>query len=50
MESHPEEIAKELRAAFERGKAHAIAVVAEGAQYNAERVSEYFLKHHNVWL
>lgn len=46
VETHPEEIAKEMRAAYERGKAHAIAVVAEGARYNAQRLSEYFQEHH----
>ena len=46
VETHPEEIAKELRAAYERGKSHAIAVVAEGAQYNAERLTQYFKDHH----
>ena len=46
VDTHPEEIAKELRAAYERGKSHAIAVVAEGAKYNAQRLSEYFKEHH----
>ena len=45
VETHPEEVAKELRAAYERGKAHAIAVVAEGAQYNARALSAYFQEH-----
>ena len=45
VETHPEEVAKELRAAYERGKAHAIAVVAEGAQYNARALSTYFKEH-----
>lgn len=46
VETHPEEVAKELRAAYERGKAHAFAVVAEGAQYNARALSAYFQEHH----
>ena len=46
VDTQPEEIAKELRTAYERGKTHAIAVVAEGAQYNAQRLSEYFQEHH----
>ena len=46
VETQPKEIAKELRAAYERGKAHAIAVVAEGAHYNAERLTQYFKDHH----
>ena len=44
-ETRPEQVAKELRAAYERGKAHAIAVVAEGAQYNARALSAYFQEH-----
>jgi 6-phosphofructokinase 1 len=44
-EIHPEQVAKELRAAYERGKAHAIAVVAEGARYNARALSAYFQEH-----
>src|SRR5579864_4170101 len=32
----PEALASDLQAAYERGKAHAIVVVAEGARYNAE--------------
>ncbi len=42
METHPEEIAKNLRSAYERGKAHPFAVVAEGARYNARTLSSYF--------
>jgi 6-phosphofructokinase 1 len=41
----PEAIAAELRACRERGKRHAIVVVAEGAAYNAERLSAYFREH-----
>jgi len=41
----PETIAGELRAAYERGKAHAIVVVAEGACYNAEALTRYFEEH-----
>lgn len=40
-----EAVACELRAAYERGKAHAIVVVAEGARYNAEALSNYFREH-----
>jgi 6-phosphofructokinase 1 len=43
---NPEKIACEFRAVYERGKRHAIAVVAEGAHYNAERLSQYFREHH----
>jgi 6-phosphofructokinase 1 len=38
----PEDVAKELRAAYERGKNHAMVVVAEGAQNNAERLIDHF--------
>ncbi len=41
----PETIAQNLRAAYERGKAHAIVVVAEGACYNAEGLTRYFQEH-----
>jgi 6-phosphofructokinase 1 len=41
----PESVACELRAAYERGKAHAIVVVAEGACYNAEALTRYFAEH-----
>jgi 6-phosphofructokinase 1 len=41
----PEKIALELRSAYERGKSHAIAVVAEGAQYNAEALAKFFQDH-----
>lgn len=43
--TEPETIANELRAAYERGKAHAIVVVAEGAKYNAEGLAKYFKEH-----
>lgn len=38
----PEAVAEAIREAYERGKPHAIVVVAEGAQYNAQRLAEYF--------
>jgi 6-phosphofructokinase 1 len=43
--SDPESVACELRDAYERGKSHAIVVVAEGACYNAEKLSAYFEEH-----
>jgi 6-phosphofructokinase 1 len=43
----PHKLACELRAAYERGKSHAIVVVAEGAQYNAEEITKYFKEHHD---
>jgi 6-phosphofructokinase 1 len=42
----PEQIASEFRNAYDRGKRHAIAVVAEGAEFNAEHLSKYFHEHH----
>jgi len=45
VETDPETIAAELRAAYGRGKAHALVVVAEGAQYNAEKLAHYFEEH-----
>jgi 6-phosphofructokinase 1 len=46
FEVTPEEIAQELRAAYQRGKQHALAVVAEGARYNADALAHYFREHH----
>jgi 6-phosphofructokinase 1 len=45
IETTPEHVAAELAAAYERGKIHAIAVVAEGARYNAEALVTYFRQH-----
>ncbi len=35
-------MASEISEAYDKGKAHAIIVVAEGAKYNAEALREYF--------
>jgi len=45
QETDPEDVAGELRAAYDNGKAHAIVVVAEGAHYNAEEMEHYFQVH-----
>lgn len=45
VEISPDEIACEFREGYERGKRHAIAVVAEGAHYNGERLLDYFRTH-----
>jgi 6-phosphofructokinase 1 len=45
FETPPERVALELAGAYERGKLHAIAVVAEGAKYNAEALVGYFREH-----
>ena len=42
----PERIAEQIQAAHERGKKHALIVVAEGAANNANRLAEYFAQHH----
>ncbi|MBI1277135.1 MAG: 6-phosphofructokinase [Anaerolineaceae bacterium] len=45
LPNEPEDIAKELHAAYERGKKHSIIVVAEGAKYNANALIQYFKEH-----
>lgn len=45
VETDPEHLATELRASYERGKAHALVVVAEGARYNAQGLAHYFREH-----
>ena len=45
VEADPEALAIELRGAYERGKPHALVVVAEGARYNAVELGRYFEKH-----
>ena len=47
LESDPETVASELRAAYQRGKTHAVVVVAEGANFNADKLHAYFLEHHD---
>jgi 6-phosphofructokinase 1 len=47
VETSPEAIAQEICAAYERGKAHAIVVVAEGARHNAAALTDYFREHHS---
>jgi 6-phosphofructokinase 1 len=44
-ETDPEQLAIELRAAYGRGKAHAIVVVAEGARTSADDLARYFETH-----
>ena len=43
--TEPEALAQELRAAYRRGKPHALVVVAEGATYNAEAMAAYYRDH-----
>lgn len=47
VKSDPEQVAAEMAAAYARGKAHAIVVVAEGAQYDAAELTAYFREHRN---
>lgn len=42
VETDPQSLAQELQASYERGKTHALVVVAEGAKYNAAALVEYF--------
>jgi len=44
-EVDPEAIARQMRAAYERGKRHALIVVAEGCSNNAHRLATYFAEH-----
>jgi 6-phosphofructokinase 1 len=48
VETDPREIAETLRSAYERGKSHAIIVVAEGAKYNATKLADYFQDHDSI--
>lgn len=45
LEVSPEQVAIELQSAYRRGKAHAIAVVAEGARNEADALAAYFHEH-----
>lgn len=44
-EMPPESVAAALRGAWDRGKSHAIVVVAEGARNNAAALAQYFEAH-----
>lgn len=41
----PDQVAAELREAYDRGKNHAIVVVAEGAVNNARKLADHFENH-----
>ena len=45
VDTEPASVARDFCAAYERGKSHAIAVIAEGAKYNAEALMRYFHEH-----
>jgi 6-phosphofructokinase 1 len=42
VEADPQAVAAVIRDSYDRGKPHAIIVVAEGARYNAEGLARYF--------
>lgn len=45
IEIDPETIAADIINTYQKGKAHAIVVVAEGAKYNAKGLESYFAEH-----
>lgn len=42
----PEQLAEKISAAYDRGKSHALIVVAEGASMNATALVKHFQEHH----
>jgi len=44
----PEEVAERLRAAYQRGKTHALVVVAEGARHGAREMLRHFAEHRDT--
>jgi 6-phosphofructokinase 1 len=44
-EQSPEAVATAIREAYQRGKSHAIVIVAEGARHNADALARYFTEH-----
>jgi 6-phosphofructokinase 1 len=47
-ETRPEALVDEIRAAYQRGKPHALIVVAEGARFNANRLVEFFKRRDDL--
>jgi 6-phosphofructokinase 1 len=45
IETTPEEVARAVRAAYDRGQAHAVVVVAEGARHDGDALAAYFRDH-----
>ena len=45
VKTDPDRVAAELRDAYERGKSHAMVIVAEGDEYDAQRLAQHFDKH-----
>ena len=46
FEIDAEDVVNAIRTAYERGKAHALIIVAEGAKYNAHGLENYLTKNH----
>lgn len=44
-EQSPEQIAAAVQDAYQRGKSHAIVIVAEGARYDADALARHFTEH-----
>ncbi len=44
-EQSPEDVATAIKEAYERGKSHAIVVVAEGAKHGADALARHFTEH-----
>jgi 6-phosphofructokinase 1 len=44
-EESPEQVAAAIQDAYQRGKSHAIVVVAEGARYDADGLARHFTEH-----
>jgi len=47
-EVEPHEVAGRLRAAYQRGKTHALVVVAEGARHGAQAMMRHFAEHRDT--
>jgi 6-phosphofructokinase 1 len=47
-EVEPHDVAERLRAAYQRGKTHALVVVAEGAQHGAQAMMRHFAEHRDT--
>jgi 6-phosphofructokinase 1 len=45
VKTSPEEVAHCIEKAYQKGKSHAIVIVAEGSEYNAEKLRLYFKEH-----
>ncbi len=48
METDPDQLADVIVQAYERGKSHALIVVAEGATYNTLKLVEHFNQHEHL--